>query len=371
MSTNEKIIGVWHRPNCSERERNLEELCRVIDEFKEAGINTVFLETFFHATAVFRTKLVPYRTKLLDYTYGDYPDYLTAFVEEADKRGVSVHAWVQDFYVGYKEETPLVKNHPEWMLINQSGGIRHTTEGQGFGGYLFVDPSNPEVRDFLTSLYDEILTKVPKLKGLNLDYIRYPISVFQDATDTGYTELSMRDFAEQQGLSLDEGNMRESLIALISEKNLEAEWTAHRAAYVTAFVKQVHAMVNDRHPGKLISTAVFSEVEMTYKLKKQNVRAWLDNGYINMVTPMVYFYEADQVYDAVKKLTDMCSCVNCYSGLYTTFHNQTIDELESHIKVSLEGGAKGFVLFDSAKTFFEAKEDYREYLRTHYGDSLK
>lgn len=361
------IIGVWHRPNCSERETDLEQLCTVIDEFKEAGVNTVFLETYFHGSAVMKTELVPYRAKLAGYTYGDYPDYLTAFVEEADKRGISVHAWVQDFYVGYKEDAKLVQEHSDWLLINQSGGIRHTTEGHGFGGYIFMDPANREVRDFLTALYDDILTKVPKIKGLNLDYIRYPISEINENTDTGYTVCSMTDFAAKQGLDLDSSNMRESLIRAIAERDLAAEWIAHRASYVTAFVEQVHKMVSDRHSGKLISTAVFSEVEKTYSLKKQNVRAWIDNGYINMVTPMVYFYEADQVYDAVKKLTDMCSSVNCYSGLYTTYHNQTVEELDSHIKVSLEAGAKGFILFDAAKTFFENKVDYPTYLKENYG----
>ena len=184
----------------------------------------------------------------------------------------------------------MVVTHPDWMLIDQTGGIRHTTEGHGFGGYLFLDPANSRVRDFLTALYDEILTKVPKLKGLNLDYIRYPISILEDGCDTGFTECCMRDFAAVKGLSLDEGNMRESLLSVIKENDLEADWIAHRAAYVTSFVKQVSTMVNERHAGKLISTAVFSEVEMTYRLKKQNVRAWIDNGYINMVTPMVYFY---------------------------------------------------------------------------------
>ena len=82
---------------------------------------------------------------------------------------------------------------------------------------------------------------------------------------------------------------------------------------------------------------------------------------------MVKFYEADQVYDAVKKITDMCKGVNCYSGLYTTFHGQKIDELDSHIKVSLEAGAKGIVLFDAAKTFFEKKADYPTYLSEKYG----
>lgn len=367
MNTNNNILGVWHRPNSSERETNLDELCTLLDEFKEAGINTVFLETYFHGMAVVKTDLIEYRTKLREFTYGDYPDYLTAFVEEADKRGIGVHAWVQDFYVGYKETTPIVKRRPEWLLVTQSGGIRHTTEGQGFGGYLFLDPANPEVRDFLVSLYDDILTRVPKLRGLNLDYIRYPISVLEDATDTGYTEASMNDFAEKMGLTLDGENKRESLLRHITEGGLEQEWIAHRAGYITGFVSRVHDMVENRHPGKLISTAVFSEVEMTYNLKKQNVRVWLENGYINMVTPMVYFYEADQVYGAVKKLTDICSGVNCYSGLYTTYHSQTVEELNEHINVSMDAGAKGIVLFDSAKTFFENKADYFTYLKGRYG----
>ena len=317
--------------------------------------------------AVVKTDLIEYRTKLREFTYGDYPDYLTAFVEEADKRGIGVHAWVQDFYVGYKETTPLVQRHPDWMLVSQSGSIRHTTEGQGFGGYLFLDPANSEVRDFLLSLYDDILTRVPKLRGLNLDYIRYPISVLEDGTDTGYTEASMTGFAEKMGLTLDENNKRESLLRHIIDGELEQEWIAHRAQNITDFVAQVHDMVTERHPGKLISTAVFSEVEMTYKLKKQNVRVWLERGYINMVTPMVYFYEAEQVYEAVKKLTDICSGVNCYSGLYTTYHSQTVEELNEHIDVSLKAGAKGIVLFDSAKTFFENNVDYPTYLKEKFG----
>lgn len=367
MNNCDRIIGAWHRPNSSERETNLEELCTVLDEFKAAGINTIFLETYFHGMTVLKTDLIDYRTKLRGYSYGDYPDYLTAFVEEADKRGIGVHAWVQDFYVGYKEETPIVEAHPEWMLINQHGSRRHTTEGQGFGGYLFLDPANPEVREFLVKLYDEILTKVPKIKGLNLDYIRYPISEIEENTDTGFTECCMSDFAEKEVLKLHSRYRRKSLIRKIAENNLADKWIAHRAGYVTEFVRQVHEMVSEKHPGKLISTAVFSEVEKTYTLKKQNVRVWIDSGYINMVTPMVYFYESSQVYDAVKKLSDMCSAVKCYSGLYTTYHKQTVEELDSHIKVSLDAGAKGFVLFDSAKTFFEAEHDYVGYLSSTYG----
>ena len=136
------IVGVWHRPNSSERETNLEELKIVLDEFQEAGVNLVFLETFYHGMVTYKTDLATYHTKLEGFEYDEYSDYLSAFVSEAEKRGISVFAWVQNFYIGFRDYIDLVTEHPEWLLINQSGGIRHMTEGQGFGGYIFLDPAN-------------------------------------------------------------------------------------------------------------------------------------------------------------------------------------------------------------------------------------
>ena len=363
------VIGVWHRPNSGEREDTLEGLCGVLDEFQAAGINLVFLESFYHGKVVYRSELIPYSTRLGGFTYGDYPDYLSAFVAEAKKRNIDVHAWVQDFYIGVDEDAELVKKYSDWLLVNQHGGIRHTTEGHGFGGYLFFDPSRDEVRDFLKRAYDELLTKIPDLKGLNLDYIRYPVSDFNENTDTGYTEHSMLGFAKRCGLSLGSDNMREELNSLIREKGLLDEWIAYRAEFISDFVKSIRDMLNDKHPGKLISTAVFPEVNQSYMLKKQNIKLWLDSNYINMATPMVHFYEADKVYEAVKNLKSMCGDISCYTGLYTTYHNQTLTELADHIKASADGGAEGFVLFDSAKTFYEATVDYLGFLSERYGNS--
>ena len=361
------IIGVWHRPNSSERETSLEGLCAVLDEFQSAGINLVFLETFFHGSVIFKSELVDYREKLACYEYGDYPDYMSAFVSEAEKRGISTHAWVQDFYVGVDEDKALITDHPDWMLINQHGKLRHTTEGHGFGGYLFLDPANPEVRSFLTSLYDEILSRFPAVKGLNLDYIRYPISIIEDDTDTGYTEVSMRGFADQQGIALEKTLTPDAFNKLIKENALEDAWIAYRASYITSFVKGIRKMVDEKHSGRLVSTAIFPEIEQTYSFKKQSIKVWLDNRYIDLVTPMVHFYGAQQVGEAVKNLKSMCNGAKCYTGLYTTYHNQTTDELAEHIDASIDAGAEGTILFDAAKTFFEAKHDYHGFLSQRYG----
>ena len=364
--TDSPILGVWHRPNSSMRETNLKELCRVLDEFSEAGVNLVFVESFYHGMALFKNDMVEYHTRVREFDYSPYPDYLSAFAAEADKRGINVYAWVQDFYVGFRDYERLILENPDWILKNQDGSIRHMTEGHGFGGYIFLDPANSEVRDFLVRFYDDLLTKIPTIKGLNLDYIRYPISVFDDNTDTGYTEVCMKEFCKKHSLTLNAKNPVRDLNKQIKERGLLSSWTAHRASYITAFVEQVRTMVNSNHPGKKISTAVFSEIEQTYHLKKQSICVWLERGYVDFVTPMVYYYEASQVFEAIQKLKAFCKGVKCYTGLYTTYHKQSIEDLASHIDASESAGADGLVLFDAAKTFFEAEQDYKSFLAERY-----
>lgn len=360
--------GIWHRPNSSGKETTLDGICQVLDTFQQSGINMVFLETFYHGMTFFKNNLVPYYTGFDKYSYGQYPDYLTAFATEAEVRGIEVHAWVQDFYIGINEDATLVKYFPDWLLVNQEGGIRHMLEGQDFGGYIFWDPANSEVQDYLLKFYDLLLTSVPAVKGLNLDYIRYPVSDIANGNDAGYTQVCMTQFATQYDLTLDQSDMRSDLVnKLKSDSKLYADWTAFRAGFVTAFVEKVYNMVNTKHQGKLISTAVFPELDQAYKSKKQDIRTWLNEGYIDIVTPMVYFYDAAQIKSAVEKMMEFCGDAYCYTGLYTTYHNQDTNQLREHINASNSAGADGFVLFDTAKTFFNTQYDYQSYLVSQYG----
>ena len=360
--------GVWHRPNSSGRETTLSGLCSVLDELSESGINMVFLETFYHGMTVFKTNLVPYYSGFENYDYGEYPDYLTAFTKEAKKRGIEVHAWVESFYLGVNDSTPLVKYFPDWLLVNESGSINHTTEGAELGGYIFFDPANPDAKAFLLRFYDELLTKIPDISGLNLDYIRYPVSDFSSGTDTGYTDIAMSVFAKEHGLSLkDDSSKRQDFKAQIKESSLLLEWTRFRAEQVTDFVRQVSEMVNDKHRESIISVAVHPDINSAYSQKKQDSITWVDNGYIDVVTPMVYYYSSSQIYSALKEMLAKFDGVYCYAGLYTTYHSQSTNELRSHIDASEGGGTDGFVLFETVKTFFDPSQDYAAFLRASYG----
>lgn len=354
--------GVWHRPNVSGKETTLQGLCEVLDTFADAGINMVFLETFYHGMTVFKTNRVQYYKGFEQFQYGDYPDYLTAFASEAEKRGIEVHAWVQDFYIGVSDENNFVRYYPDWLLTAQNGSYRQT-EGKESGGYIFLDPANAEVRQFLVDFYDELLTKVPQVKGLNLDYIRYPVSSVGD--DTGFTATAMQQFSSRYGLNLPQNCTINQFISLLNSNNLQNDWTKFRAEIVTGFVQQVFDMVNEKHPTAMLSTAIFPDFQVTYNTKKQDISTWLENDFIDIVTPMVYYYEASQVQSAVSDMMEKCKNCFCYTGLYATYHNQSQEELLAQINASDVAGADGFVLFDSAKTFFQ--NDYSDVLQSNFG----
>ena len=356
------MAGVWHRPNSSGKEDTLDGVRFILDEFVSAGINTVFVEVFHHGMTFFRNEMIPYYRGYDEFDYGEYPDYLTAFMKEAALRGLSVHAWVQNFYIGVRDEVHFAINHPEWILKNQQGQTRHVTEGQGFGGYIFLDPANPEVRKYLVEFYDLMLQRFPEFQGLNLDYIRYPVSIFDEDTDTGYTDIAMTEFAARHGMDLKSEDTRSEFNKAVKENMLYEDWVAYRAKHINDFVASVSKMMRSKYPTKLLSTAVFSELDEAYYKKKQDVREWLRCGALDFVTPMVYSYSADDVRAQVKSMTQMCQGVRCSAGLYATYHKQSADDLLSHINAAVESDSDGFVLFDAAKTFFEADEDYKSAL---------
>lgn len=333
--------GVWHRPNVTGVETDLDGICSVLDTFQKTGINLVFLETFYHGMTVYRTSLIPYYTGFEAFDYSPYPDYLSAFVAEAGKRGIEVHAWVEDFYIGVNENY-FTKYIPQWLMLTKDGAYRQS-EGAEYGGYLFLDPANPEVRQYLVKFYDELLTKFPQIAGLNLDYIRYPVSSQSD--DTGYTDAAMDGFAAENGLTFPENATREDKVKLVASQY--GKWVTYRAGQVTEFVGQVYEMVKTNHAGVLLSTAVFPEQGKSFGDKKQDFNTWLARGYLDIITPMAYYDDIPTLKRALEGMLPGLSACYCYAGISPTYHNLSDEQVLAQMQTTVEAGADGFVFFGS------------------------
>ena len=365
-SAESKVVSArstWHRP-CESTYAAIEENVKM---FRDIGINLVFVETFYHGCSAFKSQEpnIPYHPSLAS-TYTDtktgtvYNDYLSAFVACCKAYGIEVHAWVENFYVGINANTEIVKNNPDWIVYNDDGTFLQRKEG---GQYIFIDPASREVQDLLIRYYNEIFAKHPDIAGLNLDYIRYPVS--NKTTDTGYTIAAMQGFFEQLGLTFTDSQLESrakmaNRFKQLFDKNYlyggqaEADtnydlWVKYRTDVITEFVRRIKDEV--KNPNDIIlSTAVFAPLSDSISQKKADWQKWYANGWIDIATPMAYYTASSTVETRVKEMISIGGS-NCfyYTGIASSYSGLPAWQNKEFIEASRRAGANGFVIFSSAQ----------------------
>lgn len=351
--------AVWHRPY----ETTFAELEQNIQTYSEIGINMVLVETLYTGVSAFKSSVeeFPYNSKLADsYIDSDgtvYDDYLSAFVALCKEYNIEVHAWVENFYVGTLSTAKVLQLHPEWVLYNDDGTDVQRNEG---GDYIFLDPANTEVQDLLIAYYLDLFEKNPDVAGLNLDYIRYPVS--DEAEDTGYTEAAMIGFYEKMGLTFSAAQLADRTKMTNKFKQLfdiqyqgtqakvdenYAAWVEYRTEIITSFVRRIKTEVKDVCD-IVLSTSVFASLSESKNSKKQDWQTWLSNGWIDIATPMAYYTDSSDVLVNVYNMI-LYAGNNCYyySGLASSYSGLPAYRNTEQIKASYSAGANGYVIFCS------------------------
>ena len=144
-------------------EAQQQELRNILDRYKEAGINTVLLQTRIRGTVIYPSIYEPW-DGCLSGKPGVSPGYdaLQFVIDECHQRGMEIHAWVVTMPVGKwngKGCSQLRKRFPK--LIKKIGD-----EG-------YMNPEDAQTASYLASICEEI-THNYDIDGIHLDYIRYP-----------------------------------------------------------------------------------------------------------------------------------------------------------------------------------------------------
>lgn len=139
------------------------ELCRLLDQYRRAGINTVLLQTRVRATTIYPSQLEPW-DGCLSGNPGRSPGYdaLRFAIDEAHRRGMELHAWVVTIPVG------------KWGKLGaQTLRRRHPALVRKIGDEAYMDPESPLTASYLADICAEITANYD-VDGIHLDYIRYP-----------------------------------------------------------------------------------------------------------------------------------------------------------------------------------------------------
>jgi len=144
-----------------------EEIRNILDQHKADGINAIFFQVRPAADAFFQSDLEPW-SRYLNGKQGEAPhpfyDPLSYIIEEAHKRNMELHAWINPFRVRLKTTDKLAPNHPYKT---------HPWWGWDYGGKTYFDPGVPEVRKHTQEVVIDIVKRYD-IDGIHFDDYFYP-----------------------------------------------------------------------------------------------------------------------------------------------------------------------------------------------------
>ncbi len=227
-------------------EKQKEELRAILDRLQKANINTVLLQTRIRATTIYPSQYEPWDGCLSGFP-GKSPGYdaLQFAIDECHKRGMEVHAWVVTIPVGKWNSygcRQLRKRFPRLIKrIDQDG---------------YMDPEATQTGCYLAEMCREIVQRYD-VDGIHLDYIRYP--------ETWKFRIS-KDQAR--------GN-------------------------ITRIVEKIHQAVKKEKPWVKMSCSPIGKFDdlsrywshgwNAYNKVAQDAQAWLKDGLMDELFPMMYF----------------------------------------------------------------------------------
>ena len=336
-----EVKGIWLRPTNTTESG----IISTLDYLKKTGINNVFLETFYHGYTIFPSATMKsYGFTEQNPTFTGI-DPLKIWLSEAHKRGIKIHIWFESFYTGNKPltETSILTVKPEWSNVNFRGidkplPVASVSEHNGY----FLDPANPDVQIFLTSLITEII-KTYHPDGINLDYIRYPQSVASNyssytTSNWGYTQYARDEFKLIYG---------EDPANLIYGSKMFDNWSNYRRDKITMFIASVSKICRDNKT--TLTAVVFPNRGKALETKQQDWVTWSNYNYIDAFTPL--FLTCDpksikaMIFDMMKEMSPK---TKLYAGLFVTFMGGSEEDLIRQIHETRKLNLGGVILFDYA-----------------------
>lgn len=282
--------ALWHRPNAASlKETSLAELIRFMDRVADLGFNTIYVETFWNGYVSYRSEILETHPNIASFSYGaEYGnDYIKAFIGEANKRGIDVHAWTHTFNAGNATNiASAIQN--EWLVENYQGQTLHPNV---YGGSYYLDPSNEDVLEFVETMFLEMMDNY-NFAGIQLDYIRYYDNNFNQTPirDSGYGALPEARFKEEMQVS---GDVRTAVLTTSGRE----KWDQWRMQNITNAVARFSDVLRSAHPDVIISADVVGNIASARATYMQDWLTWVRRGYIDLLCPMIYTGSSDMVFD--------------------------------------------------------------------------
>lgn len=246
-------------------------LTTVLNNLQEAGCNAVIFQVRPSADALYESDLEPW-SEWLTGKRGRAPqpywDPMQFMIEEAHKRGMEFHAWLNPYRVTISSKEVLPADHPSKKYPERF--FRHN-------GQVLFDPAYQENIDFICDVIADILENYD-VDGIHFDDYFYP-------------------YPDSQGRKFD-GDA--ASYAKFGKGMNKADW---RRSNVDRLIEEVHETIQDIKPWVRFGISPFgihrnkktdpsgsaTSGLQNYDDLYSDVLLWARNGWIDYVAPQLYW----------------------------------------------------------------------------------
>jgi uncharacterized lipoprotein YddW (UPF0748 family) len=340
-----------------------EKIRQLVQSAADNGFNTLIVQIRGRGDAYYKSRVEPRAIELKEQPPSFDPLALT--LEEAHKRGLKVHGWLNTNLLANLDALPanpahVYNKHPEWLAVPKPVAaelydmsprdpayrqkiVEWSKANRGELEGVYTGPANPKVRDHIYNIWMDVLKHYP-VDGLHFDYVRFASPDF----DFSRTSLKrFRKWLEPQLTSGEHRELKQSLKTnpLVAPEMFPSKFADFQRAQVTTLVERIYRAVKRRRPEALVSAAVFANDENAYTRRFQDWRRWLQMGILDVACPMAYSTDTavfqKQIEVAVTTAHGAKRRVWAGIGAYRIPSESTIEK----INVARALNAEGFILF--------------------------
>jgi len=246
---------------------------RVLQNVKNDGYNTVIVQIRPNGDSMYPSKIYPASA----YSTGSYGrdhsyDQFGIIVREAHGLGLSVHAWINPLRCMLEDELRLVSADytlANWLAAKECYGRQIVN----LDGRIYLDPSHEDVRRLIIEGAGEALDTYD-LDGLHMDDYFYP------TTDPAFDEYEYAEYLKAGG---------------------RKELADYRREALDLLVSGLYKAAKKRDAGILFGISPAGNIGTVYNKHYADVYKWShDDGYIDYLTPQVYFGLEHETFDFKK-----------------------------------------------------------------------
>jgi uncharacterized lipoprotein YddW (UPF0748 family) len=257
-----------------------EEYVKLLDLLKSVGMNAVIVQVRPSADAFYPSSYEPWS----EYLSGEqgrspepYYNPLTFMIQQAKQRGLEFHAWFNPYRVSMKDtmnfvDTHPIHKHPEWFLK--------------YGGKWYYDPGHPEAQEYvLQSILETV--KHYDLDAVHFDDYFYPYRIANEAFPDSSSYAS---YGKEVYANVDDWR-RNNVNFFVQELSSRIK---REKPHVRFGISPFGVWRNkDKDPDGSETQAGQTNYDDLYA----DVLKWLKEGWIDYVTPQLYWHIGFKVAD--------------------------------------------------------------------------